>query len=67
MTGNLFALRVLSSIYEKPATRPSTEPLQPIVPGAWAAWAKSQVSEPVAPTTAGKAAGPVISLTPVAR
>ena len=67
MIGNLFAIRVLSSIYEKPATRPSNEPLQPMIPGAWAAWAKGQVSGTASPTTAGKAAGPVISLNPVAR
>lgn len=67
MTGNLFAIRILASMHEKPSTRPSDETLQPIVPGAWAAWAKGQVSEPVTPRVAGWTASPVTSLSRVAR
>lgn len=65
--GNLFAIRILGSLYDKPATRPSAEPLQPIVPGAWAAWARAHEARSAATNSAGRMTTRVTSLTPAAR
>jgi hypothetical protein len=65
--GNLFAIQVLTSLYGRPATRPSDEPLQPMIPGTWAAWARAHDARTAAASSGGKATAPVVSLTPVVR
>ena len=46
--GSIFLGKVLMSTFEQPAKSPADAELDPIVPGAWAAWARANAGEQVA-------------------
>jgi hypothetical protein len=46
--GSMFVGKVLMSMYDQPAKAVTNTDLEPIKPGAWAAWAKSYADEQAA-------------------
>jgi hypothetical protein len=48
MGGNLFVGRILVGLGSQPASKAPEVELEPIQPGAWAAWAKANISSPEA-------------------
>jgi hypothetical protein len=59
MGGNLFVGRILMGLGSQPASKAPEVELEPMQPGAWAAWAKANTSSPeAAGAPAAKASNP---------
>lgn len=55
--GSIFVGKVLMSMYGQPAKAVADAELEPIKPGAWAAWARSSAGEQATPAVSTPSTG----------